>query len=109
LALAEGLVFAETIGLDKADFLEIARMSAAYSQVMDTKGDKMVTGDFSPTSKVAQNLKDVRAIVKEAEARGQALPLATVLLEILNACERHGDGEQDNAIMIEEVRRRKTT
>jgi hypothetical protein len=41
LALAEGLVFAETIGLDKADFLEIARMSAAYSQVMDTKGDKM--------------------------------------------------------------------
>jgi 3-hydroxyisobutyrate dehydrogenase-like beta-hydroxyacid dehydrogenase len=35
LALAEGLVFAERVGLDPAAFLEVARRSAAYSQVMD--------------------------------------------------------------------------
>src|SRR3974377_409503 len=35
LALAEGLVFAERLGLDPAAFLEVARGSASYSQVMD--------------------------------------------------------------------------
>jgi len=42
LALAEGLVFATRLGLDPAAFLEVARKSAAASQVMDTKGPKMV-------------------------------------------------------------------
>ncbi len=108
VALAEGLVFAERLGLDKANFLDVARESAAYSQIMDVKGGKMVEGDFTPVSKVSQHLKDVRIIVEEAKRRGQPLPLASVLVEILEACERHGDGERDNAITIEEIRRRGT-
>src|SRR5579859_4859368 len=40
LALAEGLVFAARLGLDPAAFLNVARASAAASQVMDTKGRK---------------------------------------------------------------------
>jgi len=48
LALAEGLVFAEKLGLDPAAFLDVAKGSASYSQVMETKGHKMVRGDFSP-------------------------------------------------------------
>ena len=46
LALAEGLVFAARLGLDEAEFLDVARSSAAASQVMDTKGPKMVTARF---------------------------------------------------------------
>src|SRR5262245_379291 len=38
LALAEGLVFAARLGLEPTAFLQVARASAAYSQVMDTKG-----------------------------------------------------------------------
>ena len=38
LALAEGLAFAERLGLDPAAFLDVARGSAAYSQIMDIKG-----------------------------------------------------------------------
>ena len=108
MAVAEGLVFAETLGLDKATFLSVARQSAAYSQVMDVKGPKMVTGDFSPISKVSQHLKDVRVMVDEAARRGQDLPLGRVLMDTLVACEANGDGERDNAITIEEIRRRRT-
>ena len=43
LVLAEGLVFAQALGLDPAALLEVARQSAAYSQVMDIKGPKMVS------------------------------------------------------------------
>src|SRR5262249_20374862 len=47
LALAEGLVFAERLGLDPEAFLKVARSSAAYSQVMDVKGSKMVRNEFA--------------------------------------------------------------
>lgn len=107
VALAEGLVFAERLGLDLRTFLGVARKSAAYSQIMDVKGDKMVAGDFTPVSKVSQHLKDVRVMVSEAKRRGQHLPLAAILVDVLEACERHGDGDRDNAISIEEIRRRK--
>src|SRR6195256_2610308 len=59
LALAEGLVFAGRLGLDPAAFLKVARSSAAYSQVMDVKGAKMVSGDFVAEGRVSQHLKDV--------------------------------------------------
>ncbi len=107
VALAEGLVFAERLGLGLHGFLEVARKSAAYSQIMDVKGDKMVTGDFSPVSKVNQHHKDFNTILSEARKRGQQLPFASLLVEVLEACERHGDAERDNAITIEEIRRRK--
>jgi 3-hydroxyisobutyrate dehydrogenase len=106
VALAEGLVFAERLGLELGGFLEVARKSAAYSQIMDVKGDKMVTGDFTPVSKVNQHHKDFNTILGEAKKRGQPLPFASLLVEILEACERHGDAERDNAITIEEIRRR---
>src|SRR4029077_18650931 len=48
LALAEGLVFAARLGLDSDRLVDVARGSAAASQVMDTKGPKMIRGDFAP-------------------------------------------------------------
>ena len=107
VALAEGLVFADRLGLDLETFLEIARQSAAYSQIMDVKGPKMIDREFSPASKISQHLKDFRIIRQLAENLGQQLPMAQKLIEILEACERHGDGELDNAISIEEIRRRR--
>jgi 3-hydroxyisobutyrate dehydrogenase-like beta-hydroxyacid dehydrogenase len=106
IALAEGLVFAERLGLDLETFFEIARKSAAYSQVMDHKGQKMITANYEPISKVSPHLKDVRTMLHEAKRCGQTLPLATVLSNVLEACEKHGDGDADNAVMIEEIRRR---
>ncbi len=106
LALAEGLVFAARLGLDPAAFLEVARTSAAASQVMDTKGPKMVAGDFTAEGRVRQTLKDARLMIEQADSVGQELPLLAVHTAVLEACVRHGDGEMDNSIVIEEIRRR---
>jgi 3-hydroxyisobutyrate dehydrogenase-like beta-hydroxyacid dehydrogenase len=106
LALAEGLVFAARLGLDPAAFLDVARSSAAASQVMDTKGPKMVGGDFTPEGRVRQTLKDTHLMLDQARKAGQELPLLSIHAEVLEACLRHGDGEQDNSIVIEEIRRR---
>jgi len=107
LALAEGLVFAERMGLDADSFLVVARKSASYSQVMDTKGSKMVRGEFAPEGRIRQTLKDVKLMLAQARSRGQQLPLATLNEEILEACVRHGEGEDDNSAVIREIRRRR--
>jgi len=107
LALAEGLVFAERLGLDPKAFLDVARDSAAYSQVMDTKGEKMISGDFTPEGRVRQTLKDVHLMLEQAHACGQRLPLLEVHEDVLAACVRQGEQDLDNSRVIEEVRRRK--
>jgi len=109
LALAEGLVFAERLGLDPKAFLQVARGSAAYSQVMETKGPKMVAGEFSPEGRVRQTLKDVHLMLKQARQHGQRLPLLEVHENVLSACVRQGEAELDNSRVIAEVRRRHAT
>jgi putative dehydrogenase len=106
-ALAEGLVFAARLGLDPQAFLEIARGSAAYSQVMDTKGTKMATSDFAPEGRARQTLKDVHLMLDQAARIGQALPLLEVHRDILAACVAAGEGDLDNSVVINEIRRRR--
>ena len=108
LALAEGLAFAERLGLDPSSFLDVARGSAAYSQVMDTKGRKMVRNDFSPEGRVRQTLKDARLMLDQAAAYGQKLSMLEVHADLLEACVRAGEGDLDNSAVIKEVRRRRT-
>ena len=107
LVLAEGLVFAQALGLDPAAFLDVARKSAAYSQVMDIKGPKMISGDYSPQGFIHQSLKDFKLILEQGEKRGQAMPLAALNAEVLAACVSRGESERDNAAVIEEIRRRR--
>jgi 3-hydroxyisobutyrate dehydrogenase-like beta-hydroxyacid dehydrogenase len=107
LVLAEGLVFAQALGLDPAAFLDVARQSAAYSQVMDIKGPKMISGDYAPQGFIHQSLKDFRLILEQAAKRGQEMPLATLNAEVLAACVKSGEGERDNSAVIEEIKRRR--
>jgi putative dehydrogenase len=106
-ALAEGLVFAERLGLDPAAFLEVARGSAAYSQIMDIKGEKMVRGDFAAHGKITQTLKDVHLMLEYAQRVKQTLPLTQAVETLLDGCVSHGEGEWDNCAVIEEIRRRR--
>jgi 3-hydroxyisobutyrate dehydrogenase len=106
LALAEGLTFAERLGLDPKEFLEVARGSAAYSQVMETKGPKMLARDFSPEGRVEQTLKDVHMMLDQAGRLDQDLPTLRVHCDVLETCVRHGESERDNSIIVEEIRRR---
>jgi 3-hydroxyisobutyrate dehydrogenase-like beta-hydroxyacid dehydrogenase len=106
LAMAEGLTFAERLGLDPTAFLEVARRSAAYSQVMDVKGAKMTRGEFMPEGRVTQHLKDVHLMLEQAERVKQRLPLLEVHADVLEACVRQGEGDLDNSAVIKEIRRR---
>jgi 3-hydroxyisobutyrate dehydrogenase-like beta-hydroxyacid dehydrogenase len=105
--LAEGLAFAESLGLDLPAFLEVLKASAAYSRAMDTRGRKMIESDFAPHAWLKQSLKDFQLMHRSAERAGQELPLARLYTELIESCIAHGEGELDNSAVIRELRRRR--
>jgi 3-hydroxyisobutyrate dehydrogenase-like beta-hydroxyacid dehydrogenase len=103
-ALAEGLAFAERMGLPASMSLQVMRKSAAYSAVMDSKGEKMVRGDYAPQSRLAQTLKDAQLILEEAERQHQVLPLMRANVALLSAAIAIAGAEADPAAIIEALR-----
>jgi 3-hydroxyisobutyrate dehydrogenase-like beta-hydroxyacid dehydrogenase len=100
-ALAEGLAFAEALGVSTAAALEVMSESAAYSRVMDTKGRKMIEKDFSVQARLSQHLKDVSIILKAAGDAGLQLPLSDTHRRLLEQAERQGLGPLDNSAIIQ--------
>ncbi len=101
--LAEGLWFAESIGLDVATTLDLLRKGNAYSGVMDTKGQKMIAGDFAPQAKLSQHAKDVRLMIDQLQSQGLQLPFTGLHLRLLELAEEEGLGELDNCAIIRAI------
>ncbi|CUH68088.1 2-hydroxy-3-oxopropionate reductase [Thalassovita gelatinovora] len=99
-ALAEGMVFAEAMGLAPDDFLTMARASAAYSAVMDAKGQMMVDRDFAAQGRIVQSAKDFDLIRAGAVAAGQGLPFTETYLEMMRDAIAQGEGDLDNAAVL---------
>ncbi|WP_420011578.1 NAD(P)-dependent oxidoreductase [Tateyamaria sp.] len=105
-AIAEGLVFAQALGLDPATFLETAMASAARSDVMASKGPLMVARDFTPLGRITQSLKDF-ALIQDMAARnahGQ-LPLVARYLDLMQDAEDAGEGGLDNSAVLLAIER----
>lgn len=100
-ALAEGLAFARGVGLDSAQALAIMRAGPAYSRMMDSKGEKMLSGDFAPEARLSQHLKDVRLILACGREAGLPMPLSTAHQSILECAEAAGLGALDNSALIQ--------
>lgn len=106
VALAEGLSFAEALGVPPAAALEVLKGSMAYSRAMEVKGRKMVESDFSVQARLSQHLKDVRLILQAAAEAGLRLPLSETHRALMEQAEAAGLGELDNSAIIEVIRNR---
>lgn len=104
--LAEGLSLAVSAGLDAEKTLEVLRAGAAYSRVMDTKGRKMLSGDFEPQARLAQHAKDVELIIALGDRCGSPLPLSKVHRDLLSELMAAGYGEADNSAVIKAFEKR---
>lgn len=102
--LAESLAFAECLGVDPRQALEVLQASPAASRVMETKGRKMLEGDFSLQARLAQHLKDVRLILAAGRQSGARLPLSALHEQLLADLDRAGCGDLDNSAIIRAFR-----
>ena len=105
-ALAEGLAFAQSCGLDGAEALEVFRSGPAYSKAMDAKGEKMLRGDFAPEARLAQHRKDVDLILRQAAIHSARTPLSHLHAQLLREVEDEGHGGEDNSAIIRAFRTR---
>ncbi len=98
--LAEALSFAAACQVSPTDALEVLKAGAAYSRVMDDKGEKMLHHDFSVEARLSQHLKDVRLILAAARARHAKTPLSDIHHQLLERLEAAGYGDADNSAII---------
>jgi 3-hydroxyisobutyrate dehydrogenase-like beta-hydroxyacid dehydrogenase len=96
-AIAEGMAFAEALGIPRGQFLELVRASPAASRAALAKGEKMASGDYAPESRIRQHLKDVRTMLAASPLE---LPLTRAHEKLLEDAVSAGDGELDNAAII---------
>lgn len=102
---AEGLVFAERLGIAPEKFLELVLASPARSDAAAIKGPLMVAGEFAPQSRIRQHLKDVELMLAQAGAQSQRLPLSETHAALMRAAMAAGDGDLDNAAIVRQLRR----
>ena len=107
-ALAEGIVFAQAMGIEPAAFLKLVLSTPARSEAAVVKGDMMVKEQFEPQSRIRQHLKDVQLMLDIAQGHSQNLPLSQAHAQLMRNAIEQGDGELDNAAIIRQIRREKS-
>jgi 3-hydroxyisobutyrate dehydrogenase-like beta-hydroxyacid dehydrogenase len=108
-ALAEGIVFAQTMGIEPAAFLQLVLKTPARSEAAVVKGEMMVKEQFEPQSRIRQHLKDVQLMLEIAQTAEQNLPLSQAHASLMRNAIAEGDGELDNAAIVRQIRREKTS
>jgi len=104
-ALAEGIAFAEALGLDPVRFVELLRITPASSGAVEAKAARMLERRYDPESRIAQHRRDVDLILEAASAARLPLPLSTAHAAQLDAAIAAGDGDLDDAAIVEVWRR----
>jgi len=100
LVLSEGLALGIHAGIEPELLLKVLKSSAAYSKVMDIKGEKMLKLDFTPQARLKQHLKDVGLILDMGKRVKSPLPLSSIHSELLNKAVEKGHGDEDNSAII---------
>jgi 3-hydroxyisobutyrate dehydrogenase-like beta-hydroxyacid dehydrogenase len=107
--LAEGMAFAESLGIEPDTFLALVLATPARSVAAEVKGPLMASGRFEPQSRIRQHLKDVGLMLAAAHATGQPLPLSELHARLMRDAVAAGDGDLDNAAIIRQWRRDRTS
>jgi 2-hydroxy-3-oxopropionate reductase len=102
-AVAEALVLARKAGIDPDCVRQITSVGGARTGAMETRGARMIAGDFSPHFSADNMHKDLSTALRLAESLGAAAPAGTAALEMLEAARAQGKGALDSAVVYQVV------
>jgi 3-hydroxyisobutyrate dehydrogenase-like beta-hydroxyacid dehydrogenase len=101
LVLAEALGLADRAGFDLNTILNVLKSGETYSVAMDTKGPKMISGEYEPAvARLGQHAKDVHLILDYARQLGAEVPMTEAHARIIDQLVREGFGDLDNAAIF---------
>jgi len=95
--LCETFALAEANGLDPRLFLDAISGRAMDTPYAPMKGEKILSGDFSPAFTVTNAVKDIRLALTMAHDAGLELALGPATLDRFERAIELGHGEEDTA------------
>ena len=102
--LAEGIAFAERVGLDPAAVVEVVSSGAAGSWQMANRSATMIEGRYDFGFAVDWMRKDLGIALAEARRSGAALPLAALVDQFYASLQARGMNRADTSSLIELLR-----
>jgi 3-hydroxyisobutyrate dehydrogenase-like beta-hydroxyacid dehydrogenase len=107
-ALAEGLDFAETAGLDVSRVIHVMLQGSSASWQMANRADKMLAGEYDYGFSTTLMRKDVGLVLDEAEAMNVPLPVTSLVGQMLAEVTAMGGAQWDWCSLMERQRRRRS-
>lgn len=103
-ALAEGLHFAEAVGLDALAVVDVISKGAAQSWQMEQRHRTMLAGEFEHGFAVEWMRKDLALALDEARRAGVALPVTALVDQLYAEVEALGGRRYDTSSLILRLR-----
>ena len=101
LVLAEALALARAGGFNLETILEVLKQGETHSDIMDTKGQKMLSETYSPVvARLEQHAKDVGIILQYAKGLGAQTPVSELHQTLLECALENGGEGLDNAAIF---------
>lgn len=107
-ALAEGLDFAESSGLDVQKVIHVMLQGSSASWQMANRADKMLAGEYDYGFSTTLMRKDIGLVLDEANAMNVPLPVTAMVGQMLAEVTSMGGASWDWCSLMERQRRRRT-
>jgi len=99
-AVSEALVLAKKAGVSPDLVFQAIKGGLAGSTVMDAKAPMMMDRNFNPGFRIDLHIKDMNNIMDTAHSVGVPLPLASQVMEIMQAIKQDGCGIEDHSSIV---------
>jgi 2-hydroxy-3-oxopropionate reductase len=99
-AMSEALVLADRCGVDSEVVFNAIKGGLAGSTVLNAKAPMVIARNFKPGFRIRLHQKDLRNALLTAESKKVALPLTSLVQQMLIALMNRGSGDLDHSAIV---------
>jgi 2-hydroxy-3-oxopropionate reductase len=99
-AVAEALVLGSKAGVAPDRVIEVLSGGLAANKVLDVKGEKFLSHDFTPGGKVEYHRKDLGIALAAGREYGVTLPVTALVEQMFGVLEAKGRGGWDHSALL---------
>ena len=101
--VAEALVLLEAHGVDTQAAVQVLAGGLAGNRILDRKSDGMRARQFQPGFRVDLHHKDLGIVTAAAREVGVAIPLGSLVAQLMGALRAQGHGSLDHSALLLQV------
>jgi 2-hydroxy-3-oxopropionate reductase len=99
-AMSEALVLAESCGVSSEVVFNAIKGGLAGSTVLNAKAPMVIARNFKPGFRIRLHQKDLRNALLTAESKKVALPMTSLVQQMLIALMNRGSGDLDHSAIV---------